>query len=1253
LQQSNTGTKSLNFPPPGVDSKIHAAPYPEEAPLTHQLTQGHTERLMNSILCNSSTAAMSALGDQEGQDIMVTSLQELKKEFGKKFEEQEKKLSYLRRKLSKQGRAKTKMMTSHNLEDDDLSFGSEDHDAEANETIVLLRKEQKESFAILENDFQTLRARVEAGQNPNMNRLGLPAFIAAAVVPNQNDASSDSVNQDSDTDNDLLYKLPEDTFTLMMVYNPLTPAWNIGVFSFAFQMLLLILIWISQVSEGDGSTPFNVPFKVTNAVRIGQFAVIFLCLLTQDDVLTSLQSICALWKCDCTAFLERFAGRTDPNDPPFHAAAQARSSCEDRKTYALHIFLPNLLKFIQGVFVLAVSWVIVAQGENLIDLLKDSTALFFVSAIDNVIFFCANTGYFGQKVGRQAQATTEEHIVDGKKWSFKARSIVVIIIGSIMIIALSHVAYEQVSGNYFALRYPNCIVGDESIAISKMMNGICDGGELNTLGCDFDGGDCINHNLAYPGCDVEDPEDFLGNDICDGGLYNTPECKYDNGDCIIANYTDCHSFDDMKLFGDGVCHLEFNTASCGNDKGDCDIINRYPNCDIPDPNKLGDGTCDSGAYDTILCGFDGGDCVDDVNERVCKNSPPGGNITQLGDGKCNARNNKQRCSWDGKDCLEFNAKYPSCRVKYKDIDPERVGDGICDNFGGYNSLECGNDGSDCSNFNLQYPECEGENPDVIGDGNCDPEYDNAECGFDGFDCFVVDCNIDTGPLCTKYKERFPDCPFIDPRNMGGYNEAHPYDHCDGELNVEACNFDGGGCKALYCLTATISALCDGLRSKYPNCALANGNAYTLGNFECDPEFNTLECGWDTGDCVVPNYPDCHVDRPERIGDGRCYSGAYNTAECGFDGGDCDEFNAKYPNCTVDYPDEIGDGVCNGGAYNTIECGFEDGDCEEFNANYPNCSSVWDPSRIGDGYCDGGAINTIDCGWDGGDCEEFNANYPNCTVDRPGDIGDGSCNGGAYNTTECGFDAGDCVANNNYPDCYVEHPLYIGSGNCQGGAYNTIECGFDGGDCKEFNAEYPNCNVYYPTRIGDEYCDGGAYNTIECGFDAGDCVVANYPDCRVEWSSLIGDGRCEGGAYNTIECGFEDGDCEEFNTKYPNCSTVDRPEWIGDEICDGGDYNTIECGFDGGDCDDFNAEYPECNVDNPSWIGNRACDGGAYNTIECGFDAGACVVTNYPDCRVDHPEWIGDGSCNNWSSYNTAECGFDAGDCEEFNTKYPN
>jgi hypothetical protein len=118
---------------------------------------------------------------------------------------------------------------------------------------------------------------------------------------------------------------------------------------------------------------------------------------------------------------------------------------------------------------------------------------------------------------------------------------------------------------------------------------------------------------------------------------------------------------------------------------------------------------------------------------------------------------------------------------------------------------------------------------------------------------------------------------------------------------------------------------------------------------------------------MQDYPNCtNVDYSGYIGDGYCHGGDYNTVECGFDGGDCEEFNAKYPNCNADPPFLIGDGNCDGGIYNTAECGFDGGDCEGFNAKYPNCNadnSYW----IGDGFCDGGDYNTAACGFDGGDC----------------------------------------------------------------------------------------------------------------------------------------------------------------------------------------------------------------------------------------------------------------------------------------------
>jgi hypothetical protein len=196
--------------------------------------------------------------------------------------------------------------------------------------LVVLNEEignQKASVEALQIELKSLRAHVD---NTNTHVL--------------RPTSSSTIKQDSNDDNDLLYALPSDTFTLMMVYNPLTPAWNIGIFSFILQMLLLILILISQLNEGDGSTLLNVPYQIDTIARIGQYAVTFLCLLSQEDVLTSLQSICALWKCDCTAFQKLFVNSHDLSasghdlfahydDSPIQASAEAK------RKYCDHFFI--------------------------------------------------------------------------------------------------------------------------------------------------------------------------------------------------------------------------------------------------------------------------------------------------------------------------------------------------------------------------------------------------------------------------------------------------------------------------------------------------------------------------------------------------------------------------------------------------------------------------------------------------------------------------------------------------------------------------------------------------------------------------------------------------------------------------------------------------------------------------------------------------------------------------------------------------
>lgn len=149
--------------------------------------------------------------------------------------------------------------------------------------------------------------------------------------------------------------------------------------------------------------------------------------------------------------------------------------------------------------------------------------------------------------------------------------------------------------------------------------------------------------------------------------------------------------------------------------------------------------------------------------------------------------------------------------------------------------------------------------------------------------------------------------------------------------------------------------------------------------------------------TVSDYPGCNVESPDFIGDGSCDGGDYNTVECGFDGGDCVTFNAQYPECKVDLPYWIGYfNTCDGGEYNTIECGWDGGDCcavtfpswegvgnkciiceMDNEGKYTPCAAcnVDDPSLVGNGICDGVDYNTPECGYDGGDC--IDPEYPNC------------------------------------------------------------------------------------------------------------------------------------------------------------------------------------------------------------------------------------------------------------------------------------
>lgn len=84
------------------------------------------------------------------------------------------------------------------------------------------------------------------------------------------------------------------------------------------------------------------------------------------------------------------------------------------------------------------------------------------------------------------------------------------------------------------------------------------------------------------------------------------------------------------------------------------------------------------------------------------------------------RNSTHFCLVQGKDCSLFLSRYPNCKVD----EPELVGNGQCDGSS-YYSPSCGWDGGDCSQCNIA------DLGNVIGNGICEGNALSNECGWDG------------------------------------------------------------------------------------------------------------------------------------------------------------------------------------------------------------------------------------------------------------------------------------------------------------------------------------------------------------------------------------------------------------------------------------------------------------------------------------------------------------------------------------------
>ena len=546
--------------------------------------------------------------------------------------------------------------------------------------------------------------------------------------------------------------------TLIEIPRP-SKSWMLGIVVFLFQTSLALLTLLDQIAVDDGDTPLNIPFQVSSVVRIGQFITLILSVMTQSDVLVSYRIVLFL----------RYKKRG------WRKLIGYEKNERSLSVWLGRIFLPNFMKAFQGLLVLVTTFIVIVQSDNIVDLLKDFTALFVISSIDDMFFFMADHGYLGPSLSKKTDKAKkilideDDHKIHRHLYLFLFIILFFIFGGWVTVVA------QQLTVSFLKKVYPRCppnvdvdLIGDGKCNFAKNMesnilqcgweggdcddfnfrypnctgefkpilvgDGKCDflkGSGANKVECSWEGGDCDTFNVRYPNCTVEFPY-LIGDGEC-LGLYNWEVCGFDGGDCdelnseLLELYPNCTGGIQPELIGNGRCDANYDREECGFDGSDCIPIsiippsrNPYPNCTVPFPEFIGDGHCHGGEYVTEECGFDGGDCANCTVDTLLR----------LGNGRCDGDlYNTKECGFDGGDCTTLN--YPNCSVD----SPFRIGDGYCDG-GLYNTAECGFDGEDCLEYNAKYPNCTAENPMLVGDGICHNSYpyNTNECKFDGGDC---------------------------------------------------------------------------------------------------------------------------------------------------------------------------------------------------------------------------------------------------------------------------------------------------------------------------------------------------------------------------------------------------------------------------------------------------------------------------------------------------------------------------------------
>jgi hypothetical protein len=220
-------------------------------------------------------------------------------------------------------------------------------------------------------------------------------------------------------------KLPNDTFSFLVCSNILSQPFLLGISVFVFQITIYSLL-TKQLINRSSENPLGIPENVETIVRVTQFLAIFIAVLTQEDLRTSLEQV-----------NEGYS--TERIGKEFGEATRGKW------------WFATACRFLQGALGLIVTFFLIVTVDNIFELLLNFTAMEFVSNLDDVAFFSAGTGYFGSKSADKSEEidkTTYPQAADEMK---RRKTLHVILLAAVfigMLAAWGGIVNQQRSDKY-------------------------------------------------------------------------------------------------------------------------------------------------------------------------------------------------------------------------------------------------------------------------------------------------------------------------------------------------------------------------------------------------------------------------------------------------------------------------------------------------------------------------------------------------------------------------------------------------------------------------------------------------------------------------------------------------------------------------------------------------------------------------------------------------------------------------------------